>query len=76
MNKEAFLSKKPLGKNEFEDGIEFGCMTAWIWYLLWWGLAFYVAAKTLNFIWVFGTVGAGFLIGIALKEIVMLFLLK
>ena len=76
MNKKAFLEKKPLGKKEFEEGIEFGCMSAWIWYLLWWGLAFYVGAKTHNILYVLGTMSFGIFIGMWLKEVVMLFLLK
>jgi len=61
---------------QFEAGIEFGCMSAWIWYLLWFGLAFYVGAKTHNFMYVYGTLSCGLIVGMWLKDIVMVFLLK
>jgi len=61
---------------EFEEGIEFGVLASWFWYLLWFGLAFYIAAKTFNFLYVFGTLSAGLLVGMCLNKIVDLFLLS
>jgi hypothetical protein len=61
---------------QFEEGIEFGCMSAWIWYLLWFGLTFYVAAKTKDWMYVFGMLSCGLLVGLWLKNVVMVFLLK
>jgi hypothetical protein len=75
MNKEAFLAKKPLGKNEFEEGIEFGCIAAWLWYLCWWDLSFYVSVKTQNITYVLGTMSFGVFIGMWLKSIIKVFCL-
>jgi len=73
----AFLEKKPLGKKDFEEGIAFGVLASWLWYLLWFGLSFYVGAKTHNILYVLGTMSAGLLVGMLwLKDIVRVFLRK
>jgi len=60
---------------DFKEGLEFGCIAGSIWYLLWFGLAFYVAAKTHNWMYVFGTLSLGVLVGLAgLNKIVRVFI--
>ena len=60
---------------DFLSGLEFGVMSAWFWYLLWFGLAFYVAAKTKDWMLVFGVLSLGLLVGlVGLDRIVRVFL--
>jgi len=60
----------------FEEGIEFGCISAWLWYLCWWFLAFYVSVKTQNMTYVLGTMSFGVFGGMWLNNIINLFLWK
>jgi hypothetical protein len=60
---------------DFRDGLEFGCVSGSIWYLLWFGLAFFVAAKTHDFMYVFGTLSLSITIGLAgLNKLVRVFI--
>jgi len=60
---------------DFLDGLNFGCTAAWLWYLLWFGLAFYVAANTHDWAYVFGVLSLGWLVGmVGLDRIVKVFL--
>ena len=62
-------------RKEFLEGLKFGCIASWFWYLLWFGLAFYVAAKTKDWMYVFGVLSVGLLVGlVSLDRIVRVFL--
>ena len=51
---------------EFESGLEFGCMCGTVWYLLFFALSLIIYAKTQNWVYIFGALSIGLLIGFGL----------
>ena len=75
MNKEAFLKKKALGKNDFNDGLLIGCVAGGLWYILWIALAIIIFGKTGSVFYMLGALSVGALAVWWLNDIVKLFLL-
>jgi len=61
---------------EFESGLEFGCMCGAVWYLLFFALSFIIYAKTQNWVYVFGALSIGLVMGVGLPNITKLLILE
>jgi len=61
---------------EFEGGLNFGCMCGIVWYLLFFTLSLIIYAKTQNWVYVFGVMSIGLLMGFGLSNIAKLFILN